>query len=62
VRFTLIFAVEKFPAITFVSPNLTAEATSAAGAAVTYAAATATDAAGNLSPYSNTASATTLAF
>ena len=32
--------------ITFVSPNLTAEATSPAGAVVTYAAATATDAVG----------------
>ncbi len=47
------------PVITFVSPNLTAEATSAAGAAVTYAPATATDAVGPVTiTYSKASGAT----
>ena len=47
------------PVITFVSPNLTAEATSPAGAVVTYAAATATDAVGPITfSYSKASGAT----
>ncbi len=47
------------PVITSVSPNLTAEATSPAGAAVTYAAATATDAVGPVTiTYSKASGAT----